>query len=61
MAIKTNLASWAALITPNIELEAYLGSRYSVSYTHLTEGSRLPDRLRFTRYLLFRLVAYKFA
>ena len=31
MAIKTNLASWAALITPNIELEAYLGSRYSIA------------------------------
>lgn len=26
-----------------------------------TGGSRLPDRLRFTRYLLFRLVVYKFA
>ena len=31
MAIKTNLASWAALITPNIELEAYLGNRYSIA------------------------------
>lgn len=31
MAVKTNLAYWAALITPNIELEVYLGNRFSVS------------------------------
>lgn len=29
MAIKTNLAQWAALISPNIELEFYMGQRMS--------------------------------
>ena len=34
IAIKTNLLYWAMVITPNIELEAYIGDRYSFS----TEG-----------------------
>lgn len=31
MAIKTNLAYWAMVITPNLELEAYIGDRFSIS------------------------------